>query len=174
MVSIGVICCLSLAASVTLVATTNKLPVATAACALYDCSNPPPATGMMRERKCGQIALFSSLAGYFGLPVTPSYCASKAAIKAYGEALRGGAAVDGVEVNVVMPGFVESLMCDEMPGAKPMLWTAEKAARFIRRGLERNHARISFPFPLNLGCWYLSVAPASIAQRLVKIFGFGG
>ena len=128
----------------------------------------------MRERKRGQIALFSSLAGYFGLPVTPSYCASKAAIKAYGEALRGGVAVDGVEVNVVMPGFVESLMCDEMPGAKPMLWTAERAARFIRRGLERNHARISFPFPLNLGCWYLSVAPASIAQRLVKIFGFGG
>ncbi len=128
----------------------------------------------MRERKRGQIALFSSLAGYFGLPVTPSYCASKAAIKAYGEALRGGVADDGVEVNVVMPGFVESLMCDEMPGSKPMLWTAEKAARFIRRGLERNHARISFPFPLNLGCWYLSVAPASIAQRLVKIFGFGG
>ena len=128
----------------------------------------------MRERKRGQIALFSSLAGYFGLPVTPSYCASKAAIKAYGEALRGGVAADGVEVNVVMPGFVESQMCDEMPGTKPMLWTAEKAARFIRRGLERNHARISFPFPLNLGCWYLSVAPASIAQRLVKIFGFGG
>ena len=128
----------------------------------------------MRERKRGQIALFSSLAGYFGLPVTPSYCASKAAIKAYGEALRGGVAADGVEVNVVMPGFVESQMCDEMPGTKPMLWTAEKAARFIRRGLERNHARISFPFPLNLGCWYLSVAPASVAQRLVKIFGFGG
>jgi short-subunit dehydrogenase len=128
----------------------------------------------MRERKRGQIALFSSLAGYFGLPVTPTYCASKAAIKAYGEALRGGVAVDGVEVNVVMPGFVESQMCEEMPGNKPMLWTAEKAAKFIRRGLERNHARVSFPFPLNLGCWYLSVAPASVAQRLVKIFGFGG
>jgi short-subunit dehydrogenase len=128
----------------------------------------------MRERKRGQIALFSSLAGYFGLPVTPTYCASKAAIKAYGEALRGGVAADGVEVNVVMPGFVESQMCEEMPGTKPMLWTAEKAAKFIRRGLERNHARVSFPFPLNLGCWYLSVAPASVAQRLVKIFGFGG
>jgi short-subunit dehydrogenase len=128
----------------------------------------------MRERKRGQIALFSSLAGYFGLPVTPSYCASKAAIKAYGEALRGGVGADGVEVNVVMPGFVESQMCDEMPGNKPLLWTAEKAAQFIKRGLERNHARISFPFPLNLGCWYLAVAPAGVAQRLVKIFGFGG
>ncbi len=128
----------------------------------------------MRARKRGQIALFSSLAGYFGLPVTPSYCASKAAIKAYGEALRGGVAQDGVEVNVIMPGFVESHMCDEMPGTKPMLWTAEKAARVIKKGLARNKARISFPFPLNLGCWYLSVAPAAVAQRLVKIFGFSG
>jgi len=128
----------------------------------------------MRQRQRGQIALFSSLAGYFGLPVTPSYCASKAAIKAYGEALRGGVAAEGVEINVVMPGFVESQMCDEMPGSKPLLWTAEKAARVIKRGLARNQARISFPFPLNLGCWYLSVAPAAVAQRLVKIFGFSG
>ena len=40
--------------------------------------------------------LISSLAGYFGLPVTPSYCASKAAVKAYGEALRGWLAPDAL------------------------------------------------------------------------------
>ena len=34
----------------------------------------------MRARGAGQIALISSLAAYFGLPVTPSYCASKAAV----------------------------------------------------------------------------------------------
>jgi len=32
----------------------------------------------MRARGSGQIALVSSLAAYFGLPVTPSYCATKA------------------------------------------------------------------------------------------------
>ena len=32
----------------------------------------------MRRRGKGQIALFSSLAAYYGLPLTPSYCASKA------------------------------------------------------------------------------------------------
>jgi NADP-dependent 3-hydroxy acid dehydrogenase YdfG len=32
----------------------------------------------MRARGQGQIALISSLAAYYGLPVTPSYCASKA------------------------------------------------------------------------------------------------
>ena len=43
----------------------------------------------MRARGAGQIALISSLAGYFGLPQTPAYCASKAGLKAYGESLRG-------------------------------------------------------------------------------------
>ena len=65
----------------------------------------------MRARRSGQLALISSLAAYYGLPVTPSYCASKAAVKAYGEALRGWLASEGVRVSVVMPGYVESQMC---------------------------------------------------------------
>ena len=126
----------------------------------------------MRARRQGQIALFSSLAAYFGLPITPSYCASKAAIKAYGEALRGWLAPEGIRINVVMPGFVESPMCEEFPGPKPFLWPADKAARYIQRGLAANRARISFPFPLNLGSWYLGVAPAALAQKLVSWFNF--
>ena len=43
----------------------------------------------MRKRGEGQVAIVSSLAAYRGLPITPSYCASKAGIKVYGEALRG-------------------------------------------------------------------------------------
>ena len=127
---------------------------------------------IMRARGHGQIALFSSLAAYYGLPVTPSYCASKAAIKAYGEALRGGLAGQGIWVNVIMPGFVESYMCNEMAGPKPFMWSPEKAAIAIKAGLKNNHARISFPFPLNLGCWFLAVLPAAVSARLVKWFDY--
>lgn len=126
----------------------------------------------MRQRGNGQIALMSSLAGYFGLPVTPSYCASKAAIKAYGEALRGWLGPEGIRVNVVMPGYVASDMCEAMPGPKPFLWTPERAVRVIRRGLERNKARISFPFPLNFGTWWLAVLPAGCSTILVRWFGY--
>src|SRR3546814_3975917 len=42
----------------------------------------------MRARRAGQIALVSSLAAWRGLPETPSYSASKAAVKVYGEAMR--------------------------------------------------------------------------------------
>ncbi|WP_175778245.1 SDR family NAD(P)-dependent oxidoreductase [Burkholderia anthina] len=110
----------------------------------------------MRARRGGQIALISSLAAWRGLPETPSYSASKAAVKAYGEAMRDGLAAEGVKVNVIMPGYVESQMCFDMPGPKPFLWKAPKAARVIRVGLSTNRARISFPFPLNLGCFLLA------------------
>ena len=128
----------------------------------------------LRARGAGQIALISSLAAYFGLPVTPSYSASKAGLKAYGEALRGWLAAEGVAVNVVMPGYVRSPMCDAMPGPKPFLWPPERAARVIRQALARNRARISFPFPLNWGCWWLAVLPAAWSQRLLRWLGYGG
>jgi len=128
----------------------------------------------MRRRKSGQIALLSSLAGYFGLPVTPSYCASKAGIKAYGEALRGWLAPEGIRVSVIMPGYVKSPMCDGMPGPKPFLRFPPAAARLIREGLTRDRARISFPFPLNLGSWLLAVLPAALSVRIVAWLGYRG
>ena len=127
----------------------------------------------MRARGQGQIALVSSLAAYFGLPVTPAYCASKAGLKAYGEALRGWLAPEGIRVNVVMPGYVKSPMCDDMPGPKPFLWSPERAARVIESGLARDKARISFPFPLNLGTWMLAVLPAGLSIRIVRWLGYG-
>lgn len=127
----------------------------------------------MRRRGSGQIALISSLAAWFGLPITPSYSASKAAVKAYGESLRGLLAGEGIRVNVVMPGYVESAMCDAMPGPKPFLWNAKRAAIRIRKGLQADNARISFPFPLNLGTWLLAVMPPSISLMILGWLGYG-
>jgi short-subunit dehydrogenase len=128
----------------------------------------------MRQRGSGQIALISSLAAYYGIPITPSYSASKAAIKNYGEAMRGWLAIDGIRVNVVMPGYVKSDMANAMPGPKPFMLTPEKAAQIIAKGLEKNRARISFPFPINIGTWFLAVFPAGLSQWLVRRFGYGG
>ncbi|MBN2855891.1 MAG: SDR family NAD(P)-dependent oxidoreductase [Halothiobacillaceae bacterium] len=127
----------------------------------------------MQQRQHGQIAFLSSLAGYFGLPVTPSYCASKAGVKAYAEAMRGFLAPRGIGVSVIMPGYVSSPMCAAMPGPKSFELSPDKAAKIIRRGLNRNQARISFPFPLNFGTWWLAVLPASISTWLVRLMGYG-
>lgn len=127
----------------------------------------------MVRRGRGQLVFISSLAAWHGLPVTPSYSASKAGLKAYGEGLRGHLAPHGVGVSVVMPGYVSSAMCDAMPGPKPWRWSPERAARAIRRGVTRNRARIAFPWLLNHGCWWLAVLPESLSQRLLRWLGYG-
>ena len=126
----------------------------------------------MRARGSGQLAFVSSLAGWHGLPSTPTYSATKAGIKAYGEALRGLLAPVGIGVSVIMPGYVTSPMCNAMPGPKPFEMPAHKAATLIQRGIARNKARISFPFPLNFGTWWLAVLPAAISQHLIRLLGF--
>jgi len=128
----------------------------------------------MRRRGSGQIALVSSLLAWFGLPAAPTYCAAKAALKTYGEALRGSLGREGIKVNVVLAGFVKSDMSDELRVPKPFMISADDAAQRIQRGLARNRARISFPFPLNLCGWMLSAIPTALAQRLLALFGFHG
>lgn len=133
-----------------------------------------PLIPAMRARGRGQIALISSLSAYYGLPLTPAYCASKAALKAYGEALHGWLGPQGIRVSVVLPGFVKSAMSDRFPGPKPFMLSAEQAAGRIRRGLERGKARISFPFPLDLGMWCLSVLPPALSSRILRLMRYGG
>ncbi|QLE96795.1 SDR family NAD(P)-dependent oxidoreductase [Neptunomonas phycophila] len=128
----------------------------------------------MRDKGEGQLVLISSLAAFFGLPVTPSYSASKAAVKAYAEGIRGWLAPSNVGVTVVMPGYVASAMCHAMPGPKPFLWTPQRAARVIKRRVAKNHPRISFPFPLNIGCWGLAALPPGVSQKLIKWLDYGG
>jgi short-subunit dehydrogenase len=128
----------------------------------------------MRRRGSGQIAVISSLEAYFGLPVTPIYCASKSALKAYGEALRGWLAPQGIAVNVVLPGFVRTPMSDRFLGPKPWMLSPDRAAMLIQRGLEGNRARIAFPRVLAWGMWWLAVLPASWSQWLVRVLGYGG
>lgn len=126
----------------------------------------------MRRRGSGQIALMSSLLAWFGMPVAPAYSASKAALKTYGEALRGPLAREGIRVSVVLPGFVKSDMSDELKVPKPFMLSAEEAAARIKRGLAHDEARISFPLPLALGCWALAALPPAAARGILAALGF--
>jgi len=48
-----------------------------------------PAIPAMTKRGSGAIAIVGSMAGVRGLPFSPAYCASKAAVYSYAESLRG-------------------------------------------------------------------------------------
>ncbi len=133
-----------------------------------------PLLSRMQARKQGQIAIVSSLGAYRGMPITPAYCASKAAVKSYGEALRGWLVNDGIKVSVICPGFVKSDMSNAFPGDKPLMISSETAAKLILRGLRKNKANISFPFPLNLGMWFLAILPARMSDWFMQLFAYGG
>ena len=126
----------------------------------------------MRARARGQVALVSSLGAWHGHSVAPSYNASKAALKVYGEAMRAWLAPQGIAVNVVLPGFVKTAMSDRFPARKPFLLTPEDAARRIRRGLAADRARIAFPQPLAFGAWLLGALPAAVSQRIARALGY--
>jgi len=102
----------------------------------------------MISRGHGQIALIGSLAGFIPLADSPSYCASKSAVMAYGLALNEGLAPRGIAVSVVCPGFVETPMSNRVLSIKPFQISADEAAKRISCGLERHQALIAFPFLL--------------------------
>ena len=132
-----------------------------------------PVMEAMRSRGRGQIALMSSLGAYVGMPISPAYNASKAAIKIWGEGLRGLLAKQGVGVTVIMPGFVKSGMSDAYPGPTPFMLAPARAAAIIKQRLARNPARISFPLPLTLAMRFLSLLPPDLSLALQRLFRFG-
>ena len=125
-----------------------------------------PALTAMRARKSGQIAIISSLAGLIGMPGAPGYSASKAAVRAYGEALRGLYRGQGIGVSVVIPGFIKSGITDKNKFPMPFLMPADKAARIIARGLSRNKARIAFPWQMYSLILLISALPMGLIDRI--------
>ncbi len=126
-----------------------------------------PALERMKGRHRGQIAIMSSIAGYRGLPAAAPYSASKVAVKAYGEALRG-AYWGRVEISVICPGFVESRMTAKNRFPMPFLMSGEKAARTIARGLARNRGVIAFPWPLVLLMRLLVCLPQPLSDWVLR------
>jgi short-subunit dehydrogenase len=126
-----------------------------------------PALAGMIARRRGQIALMSSLAGFRGFPGAPTYCASKAFVRVWGEALRGELARHGIGVSVICPGFVASRMTAVNKYRMPLLMHAERAAAIIVRGLARNRARIAFPWRMYAGARLLAALPPRLADLLL-------
>jgi short-subunit dehydrogenase len=127
-----------------------------------------PTIQLMKKQQYGQIAIISSLAGFRGLPQCPSYSASKAAVKVYGEALRGFLAKLNIDVTVVTPGYIKTAMTEANDFYMPLLMGADKAANIIKTRLESNPARISFPFPFYFVVWLISCLPPAIVDFFLK------
>lgn len=129
-----------------------------------------PAVECMRGRRHGQIALISSIAAFRGFAGASAYCATKAAVKVFGEGLRLELVEHGIAVSVVCPGYVTSRMTAKNAFPMPFLMPADKAARIIVRGLARDRARIVFPLPMHIAVWLLGALPPAWIDPLLRRF----
>ncbi|MDE2362067.1 MAG: SDR family NAD(P)-dependent oxidoreductase [Hyphomicrobiales bacterium] len=128
----------------------------------------------MCARGAGVIALTGSIAGVRGLPYSPSYCATKAAVHLYAESLRGPLARKGVAVSLIVPGFVHTPLNENLVAFKPLAMTDVRAAKIIRSGLDRRKPMIVFPrllywasrlstvLPIRFVDWFLMRQPVDV------------
>lgn len=91
------------------------------------------------------LCLFSSVAGYRGLPKALAYSASKAGLNALAETAHLECGPLGVDVSVVCPGFVKTRLTDANDFKMPALIGPDEAARQTLRGLARGEFEIHFP-----------------------------
>lgn len=98
----------------------------------------------MLEQGGGHLVGISSLGDGRGLPARSAYCASKAAVTTYLEALAAALQPKGIYVSVVRPGYVRNA---RTRGNPPLLMEPAAAAHVVLRGLERRRFEIAFPGP---------------------------
>ena len=98
----------------------------------------------MLARGTGQIAAISSLAAYKGMPGESAYCASKAAVNSYLEALRVQVRGRGIAVSTICPGFIRTPMTSTMT-FMPFALEPDEAASRIVAALRRKVKVYNFP-----------------------------
>jgi short-subunit dehydrogenase len=131
-----------------------------------------PLLPRMIARGAGHVAVVASTAALRGLPYSPGYSASKAGVRAYGEALRALLGPKGVMVTVVVPGFFDTPMTDRWKGPTPFMLSLDKMVAAIRKGLDARRARIVVPRLLALGTQAADLLPAAIGDRIMRGFRF--
>lgn len=121
-------------------------------------------------RDGGQLVVFGSVAGYFGLPGGQAYSASKAGINNLAETLRIELA-PRVDVRLVCPGFVRTRLTDQNDFNMPFLMEPEEAARRIMSGMNGRGFEIHFPKRLTLALKLLRMLPYPVSLWLTGRIG---
>lgn len=95
-----------------------------------------PFVAAMNARGSGTLVGIASVAAIRGLPGHGAYCASKSAVVAYCESLRGECRPHGVRVVTLLPGYIDTPLTRGnrygMPFLMPVDAFAERAVRAIR------------------------------------------
>jgi short-subunit dehydrogenase len=121
----------------------------------------------MVARGGGTLVGIASVAAIRGLPGHGAYCASKSAVVAYCESLRGEMRGSGVRVVTLLPGFVDTPLTRRNPYPMPFLMTpgdfADRAYRVIAAG----HAYRVIPWQMAVVAKLMRLLPIPVFDRLM-------
>lgn len=129
-----------------------------------------PLLPRLRARRAGRIALIASIAAFRGGPDYPGYAASKAGLRAWGEAIRADLAGSGVTLTVACPGFFESRMSARWQGAKPLALSTERAAERVLAATLAGRGRVTFPAATALWLRLADLLPAALSDAAARAF----
>ncbi len=126
-----------------------------------------PFVDAMCRRGSGTLVGVASVAAIRGLPGHGAYCASKSAVVAYCESLRGECRSFGVRVVTLLPGYIDTPLTRgnrySMPFLMPVDDFAAQAVRAIR-------AQVSYrviPWQMGVLAKILRLLPNSLYDRLL-------
>jgi short-subunit dehydrogenase len=94
-----------------------------------------PFLDAMCARGAGTLVGIGSVAGIRGLPGHGAYCASKAAVIAYCESLRGELRSSGVSVVTLCPGYIDTPLTRQNRYAMPFLMPVDDFAKQAFRSI---------------------------------------
>jgi short-subunit dehydrogenase len=117
---------------------------------------------LIKQKRMSQLAIISSVAGYFGMPNSLAYGASKAAVSNLTESLHYELKKYHTKVQLINPGFVKTRLTDKNTFSMPAIISADKAAQIIIQKLPKKHFEITFPFAFAITMKMLSLLPYKI------------
>jgi short-subunit dehydrogenase len=119
----------------------------------------------MRQRGSGTLVGIASVAAIRGLPGHGAYCASKAAVVAYCESLRGECRRQGVKVVTLLPGYIATPLTAKNPYPMPFLMPAEAFADRAFRAIEAGSSYRVIPWQMAIVVKLLRLLPNALFDR---------
>jgi len=96
----------------------------------------------------GRVAVIASIAAFVAAPGAPAYCASKAAVQRWAEALDATERRRGIRLHAVCPGYIRTPMTAANRFPMPLLMDPAEAARRTLAGIAAGRLRIAYPWPI--------------------------
>jgi short-subunit dehydrogenase len=126
-----------------------------------------PFIAAMQKRGSGCLVGIASVAGIRGLPGHGAYCASKAAVISYCEALRGELRGSGVKVVTIAPGYIDTPLTKGNRYAMPFLMSAAAFADSAFRAIGKGASWRVIPWQMGIVVRLLRLIPNALFDRLL-------